>query len=114
MVDSDQFIEQLAEKLGVAVEVIKPVAEETLRQVALRGCANVVIGIGMLWLFLGVTYLCVRLVKKCCAGGSESEFFGVMAFLAGVFSLTMLIAGGIHVSEGIGEWLAPLPTILGL
>lgn len=107
-------IEKMAEQLGVAVTELEPLAEETVRQVALRG---LVWGVGTLLIALLLAGIAAWSGVKAKQRRGEMErtddglhiFYMISVVLLAVGAIVAL---GIGVSH-LGDWVAPIPRLLG-
>lgn len=115
----DHVVDRLAEKLGVAVDKIQPLAEDTLHQYIVREWF-----LGIVWLLVGaaVFFLGVSLVigkhgVKSTAKDKQGDWAG-QKVAAIAFGGLMAVVGFVLISvlgiEHISRALSPLPSILGL
>ncbi len=113
-----EVVDKLANKIGLAAEKLQPLAEETVRQYANWGIAQVCLGVCT----LGVTILLLYASSRLFIAGHKPEVrdkgvtddyesLSVVAFLAAMgAALTALIL----ISMGIKAWVAPIAGILGM
>jgi len=99
-----QIVDKIAGKLGVAADKLQPLGEEVVRQVMLRGMVLSAIGVAMLTLSAVSGAIAYR--KR--DGDANHLMPFVMACLFSAF------LGALLLGNGVPEWIAPLPTILGL
>ena len=121
-VDVSAVVDKLAEKLGVAVEQVQPLAEEVVRQYVVREWAFA-IGCAILWIAL--LGLCAIAAQTGLRNGhkeaardanytSDETSWYILAAASGIVALiaTAICAG--HVVYFVSHALAPLPSLLGL
>ena len=108
-----QIVDKLAEKMGVAVEKIQPLAEEIVRQYQARALAQVVI-CGLI-----ACALCVvgaALLRKGNAyqekHGGDNGAFDLFVAATASFVVACVPVGSAIAS--VMHYIAPLPSILGL
>ena len=99
--NEEAIIEKLAEKIGVAVEALQPVAEEVVRQYVLKSWTYCGLGVFLILAAVGLFGLACRL---------EDDLFVVPVFLGAAAFVT----GGIVVGVNLGRAIAPYPSLLGL
>lgn len=118
-VDVGQIVDKLADKLGVAVDKIQPLAEETVRQIVLRswiwaGIAFLSV-LGGIILFIATFKLWTKLANKYSEEHSRWEEADAMQIvLRLILSVAMSTVGIVEFANNIGSALAPIPTILGI
>ena len=109
-----QVIDKLAEKLGVAVEKLTPLAEEYVRQIVMTGWAYLVIAV--VCLILGViSWTVVRraFTRESEAGCRSWEDSNIACSVLGViFGTGFTIAFVAFLGTGLMRLLAPLTTLL--
>ncbi len=109
-----KVIDKLAEKATVTAEALKPLAEETVRQVQVRGLAQAIFGgIGIalaIALVYGAMIPCAKRADKL--GAKEIEC--AIAVISGLIALIFFGFGIGGILMGIQAYIAPIPTILGL
>ena len=106
-----KVIDKIAEKAGVAVEAIQPLAEEIVREVQVRGICWVVIGV----------VLCISAVAIWAKGIAPKlpglwdrreppmlEIFGVSV------AIVSFVGGVMAIIRGIEAYAAPTLVLLGL
>ena len=111
--EPEPSVDKLAEKLGVAVEKLQPLAEETIRQYVARETAYAIIGgffafVGFFFLFCACPYF----VKKVTE--TKEEAYGSLAVGCGIFGVVGIIGGLVEGISALGNVLAPIPGLLGL
>lgn len=108
-------IDKMAEKIGIAVEKLQPLAEETIRQYIARETAFAICGgIAVLFgLFLGL--VCIKSAIKVGEDlSSKGDKYIPLVVISGIASLIFVIVGMVEGIAGLGNALAPLPGLLGL
>lgn len=104
-----QVVDKLAEKIGVSVEQLRPIAEETISQVSMRGWSLFIAFIvGTLFMLLAVIVFCMLFRK------TEDDDAAVLLGLGIVFSFVGCIVFFCMAIYNLGHWVAPLPSIMGL
>jgi hypothetical protein len=107
-------LEQLADKLGTTVSYLWPTY---VRRVVAEGASLVGLGL-FLWLLGAVFCAVLRMVSRYFRfgkgkGENDSEFnAGASAFFSWALLVVLLIAGGIVISNGIVDFVAPEPQAL--
>ncbi len=108
----NRIVDKVSEKIGVAVETIKPLALETIHQVVLRAEVWLSLSITGFVLSLAVclvtAWKCNQLPPKSCSDDYAGYVIIIIASL--VFAVSSFIA--IVVNAGVA--VAPLPSILGI
>lgn len=106
--DVNKVIDKLADKLGVAVEQVEPLAEQVVSQYVLRstfwGIGSLIIAIS--FLVVGVV-MCHRTLKD---NPHETEVAAAWAIIMSVIALIPLALA----FQNLGNAIAPLPSMLGL
>ena len=113
-IDVGAVVDKLAEKIGVAVEKLMPVAQEVIRQVRLVGVVEAVTGAA----FLVMAVVCALLFKRVVtvAEATGREYTGsalVMSMALGTAAVLLFILGIVFVPDGLIQYVAPLPHLLG-
>ena len=112
----EKVIDKIAEKVGMTADALQPIAEETVRQVSVRGLVQAIsCGITAV-LLLGMIYVGYRLLckglqpdtKHCDEGVWLTA--GIACCACGVLGAPYAIAFTIM---GLMTYIAPLPAILG-
>lgn len=113
MIEVERIIDKIAEKLGVAANSLKPLAEETLHQVQSTGVVMIVSGIAIFFLCASLSIwlisegYVVRKAKKDPAGyylsGGLVVFVGIITcaplVILGLFRYTAPI---LHLLDSLG------------
>jgi len=109
----EQVIDMLAEKVGVAAEKLMPVAEELLVQVSARG---LVLAIACAAACVVACCLTVMLWRRCFrhAARHADDGGGVGYGFAAMVMTAITVVAFVHMCMGMIEYVAPLPSILGL
>lgn len=108
----DEVVDKIAERLGMAVQEIQPLAEEVVRQYQVRALVfSVGAGIATLF-FLWVHLHADKRLKEDIKlqGGTSDSPWGVVSIMAMIPICLFFYAAVIH----LGKYLAPLPSLLGL
>lgn len=117
-----KVIDKVVEKVGVAADALQPLAEETVRQVSVRGLTQaitaavtcVIVVSFLFWIF----YACARRAKFLATRGKNDDEQLLPSIVGSVFAafgmvITISTFGNL-VIDGLNAWVAPIPTILGL
>ena len=119
-----KVVNAVAEKVGLAVEKIQPLAEEVVRQYQMReACLAVVFGV----LFLGGVFALIKYVawaKRAIAVEEEEEkakgkevelgVYGVALLLGVLIFVATCLPAAILGTKAVLRAVAPLPSLLGL
>ena len=104
-----EVVDKLAEKIGVAAEQLAPIAEETVRQVSIRGIAYA--GLGVLGLLVATV-----LAKMAICVVSKMDDGEVKVIVIAIVLVAICLVLGFSIAgivSGISQWLAPIPYLLG-
>ncbi len=105
-------IEKVAEKVGEAFNVLKPVAEELVRQVQMWGLFRACISIiGITISFYLIRFVFIRSFKKIQLEENEETNIAV-CIISAVLSFAFGLTGMINLFEGAYSYFAPLARIL--
>ncbi len=94
------------------IELLTPVGQEAVRQVAFRGFVFTLVGALVLCFGVIAAFRFEKAGIKACKDSEDATVFA--AFVWGVATFSGFLVGSITFGEGLSEWLAPLPTILEL
>ena len=113
----NEVVDKLAEKMGVAVDKIVPIAGETVQQVANRGF--LLAGFGFILLVFCVTGIVVGMKyllghhevrPKTRLTREDAEDIGFVCVIIGLFVATIAIY---VIFAGLSQYVAPIPYLLG-
>lgn len=96
-------VDKVAEKLGVAVSKIEPIAQQVLNEVAVWGFARIIIGCLLGCLAVVCALLIVYAVRKV----EEESTVLAVCLPCGIIGLVSGAVMGINIGEGIRMYCAP-------
>jgi hypothetical protein len=123
MVESEMgnLVDKLAEKLNVAVDQIKPVAEQTVAQFQTRAIVLCIVDFAIFCVTAVLTILFVRMILSAAPlmthGNDTEEVGGAKCFIGGVAGFITVLLTCMFLAKTLvylGCAIAPLPSILGL
>ena len=110
--ETNQVIDRLAEKIGVAVNQLRPVTQELLAQTRTLGIVYVAFGIAIGAVTVAILIGIWRQIPK---GGDILDVADPMLSVTGF--VTFILGGGFalgFIAEGFPMLVAPLRSVLGL
>ena len=109
---TENQIEKVAEKVGLAVDRLQPVAEELVHQVQMWGLFRACAGAVCLTLFFYLFwFMGIKRVKDI---EDDMTIKGVRCIMFIVVGFFLGLAGIISITEGLHSYIAPLTRILKL
>ena len=109
----NQIIDKLAEKLGIAVEKVTPLAEEYIRQIQTKGMICVIFGVTLLLLALVLWGIDIYHIKR---GGKENwgdEGRITTVILLSIANVAITLSVIFILFHGLVMIFAPYTRILG-
>lgn len=121
--DAEKIVDKLAEKIGVAVDKLQPVAEETIRQVQVQGLLRA--GFGLLSAILVGVFVCwsfrtlghwEKKLDETNRNDRETMEWIFVGRLVTLILATLCWSGCVFVGMywGLSAYFAPIPTLFGL
>ncbi len=100
-------VDNLADKLGIAVEKLQPIAETAIAETSRLGMANCCLGVVCFILLISATTIFLKYMK-----GKDADD-NVVAVVVWVFSSVLLsIFGLLSIADGLAQWLAPTMHVI--
>jgi len=111
-IELEGVVDKLADKLGVAVNELKPVAQEVLDQYIMRAkVCSIIWAILLAGSIICVTVITKFVLKKWDGFGEGEECLSCICLVCIAIFIIIAI---LMVSSNINEMVAPLPSILDL
>lgn len=105
----NKVVDNLAEKLGVAADKLQPLAEETVRQVQVRGLMNALIAVAVAAMIVAAGWR-VRVQAAKRLDASDAVQVEMASWFITVLAVTIAL---IPFCNNLSQYIAPLPYLLG-
>ena len=108
--DYTQIVDNVADRIGLAIEQVQPIAETLVRETQILGVAHASLGLVILVCAAWMACYTYRFATKKEDRNGDAD---ILAVIPGMAALLIGAVGLIVVSEGLSMWFAPTLHILG-